>query len=92
MEDEKFVWDDVKAASNFADHSVTFEAAREVFKDPCSSGLMTVSTMAKTGCHSGVVDSHMLYVAYTIQGEKIRIISTRGAEPHERRWYHEENR
>ena len=94
MEDEKFVWDDVKAASNFADHGVTFEAAREVFKDPFA--LEWLDDRFNYGEDRyvilGMVDSHMLYVAYTMQGEKIRIISARGAEPHERRWYHEENR
>jgi uncharacterized DUF497 family protein len=34
MQDNTFVWDDTKAASNYADHGVTFEAARAVFKDP----------------------------------------------------------
>jgi uncharacterized DUF497 family protein len=31
----------------------------------------------------------MLFVTYTITGEAIRIISARGAEPHEKRRYHE---
>lgn len=34
MQDELFEWDDAKAASNWRDHGVTFEMAREVFKDP----------------------------------------------------------
>ena len=40
----------------------------------------------------GLVDNRLLYVAHTLRGDKIRIISARGAEPHERRQYHEENR
>jgi uncharacterized DUF497 family protein len=40
----------------------------------------------------GLVDNRLLYIAYTLRGDKIRIISARGAEPHERRQYHEENR
>ena len=39
----------------------------------------------------GMVDSRLLYVTYTMRGEAIRIISARGAEPHERRQYHEGN-
>jgi uncharacterized protein len=39
----------------------------------------------------GMVENRLLYVAYTMRGDKIRIISARGAEPHERRQYHEEN-
>jgi hypothetical protein len=39
----------------------------------------------------GMVNNHLLCVAYTMRGEAIRIISARGAEPHERRQYHEGN-
>lgn len=39
----------------------------------------------------GIVNNRLLFVAYTMRGEAIRIISARGAEPHERRRYHEEN-
>jgi uncharacterized protein len=39
----------------------------------------------------GMVENRLLYVAYTMRGDKIRLISARGAEPHERRQYHEEN-
>jgi uncharacterized DUF497 family protein len=39
----------------------------------------------------GMVENRLLFVAYTMRGENIRIISARGAEPHERRSYHEEN-
>ena len=33
MNDGKFQWDDAKAAKNYAKHGVTFERARDVFKD-----------------------------------------------------------
>jgi len=33
-----------------------------------------------------------LFVYYTLRGERIRIISARKAEPHERRRYDNENR
>lgn len=39
----------------------------------------------------GMVENHLLYVAYTMRGDAIRIISARGAEPYEQRQYHEEN-
>ena len=34
MDDGNYQWDDAKAASNYAKHGVTFEAARDAFKDP----------------------------------------------------------
>ena len=37
----------------------------------------------------GLVDGRMLFVIYTMRDAVIRIISARGAEPHEKRKYHE---
>jgi uncharacterized DUF497 family protein len=39
----------------------------------------------------GMVENRLLYVAYTMKGDRIRIISARGADPYEKRRYHEEN-
>ena len=39
----------------------------------------------------GMVSNRLLFVAYTMRGESIRIISARGAEQHESRRYHEDN-
>jgi uncharacterized DUF497 family protein len=39
----------------------------------------------------GMVEGRVLTVAYTLRNERVRIISARLAEPHERRRYHEEN-
>ena len=39
----------------------------------------------------GMVDGRLLYVASTVGEGVIRIISARGAEPYERRQYHEDN-
>ena len=37
----------------------------------------------------GLVDGRMLFVTYTMRGAVVRIISARGAEPNEKRKYHE---
>jgi uncharacterized protein len=39
----------------------------------------------------GMVQGRLLAVAYTLRGERVRVISARYAEPRERRRYHEEN-
>ncbi|HZK99563.1 MAG TPA: BrnT family toxin [Caulobacteraceae bacterium] len=39
----------------------------------------------------GMAEGRLLYVAFTMRGERTRIISARGAEPHERRQYHEDS-
>lgn len=40
----------------------------------------------------GMIEGRLLSVAYTMRGERIRIISARKVEPYERRKYHDENR
>ena len=37
----------------------------------------------------GLVDGRLLFVTYTMRGDVVRIISARGAEPHEKRTSHE---
>jgi uncharacterized DUF497 family protein len=39
----------------------------------------------------GMTEERLLYVAYAMRDERIRIISARAAEPQVRREYHEEN-
>jgi uncharacterized DUF497 family protein len=89
----EFEWDPEKAARNLTEHGVAFETASEVFRDP-----FAVEWLDDREDYSevrfvivGMVDDRLLYVAYTMRGEVIRIISARGAEPHERRRYHEED-
>ncbi|MGO9486439.1 MAG: BrnT family toxin [Rhodomicrobium sp.] len=94
MENDEFEWDDAKAASNLRDHGVTFEAARDVFSDPFiveweDDGQ---DESEERFAALGMVDNRLLFVAYTMRGETIRIISARPAEPFERRKYHNENK
>ena len=93
MEDDRFAWNNNKAASNYAVHDVSFEAARDVFKDPFAIDWLDEREPYGEDRYVilGMVENRLLYVAYTMRGDKIRLISARGAEPHERRQYHEEN-
>jgi uncharacterized DUF497 family protein len=94
MEDDEFEWRDEKAASNLREHGITFEMAREAFKDVFAVEWVDnrhddneerINMLA-------MLENHLLHLTYTLRGEKIRIISARKAEPHERRRYHNENR
>jgi hypothetical protein len=89
----RFEWDAAKAVRNEADHGVTFDVATLVFADPFA--LEWRDDREDYGEDRyvllGMVDGRVLYVAYTMRGDAIRIISARGAEPNERRRYHEEN-
>ena len=93
MSDDSFEWDDRKSASNFAKHGVTFEMAREVFKD--AFAIENYDDRENYGepryTIIGMVEGHLLFVAFTMKGDTYRIISARGAESHEQRQYHEAN-
>jgi uncharacterized DUF497 family protein len=94
MRDANFEWDDTKAEINQRRHGVTFEMAR----DACNDAFAIVGVDPLQDAREerlaliGIVDNRALFVAYTIRGERTRIISARKAEPHERRRYHDESR
>ena len=93
MNDDEFEWDDAKAAANDAKHGIEFEMARDAFDDPF--GITWDDDSEDYGeerhCLLGMVNSRLLFVSYTLRGDRTRIISARGAKPYEHRRYHEEN-
>jgi len=94
MNDDDFEWHAKKAARNYAEHGITFEVALEVFDDP---DVLDVPDDREDYGEDrfnaiGQVKGRPLVVTYTLRGPKIRLISARLAEPHERRQYHEETR
>jgi uncharacterized protein len=91
MIDDEFEWDDLKAENNFAKHGVTFEMARGAFRDAFAIELFDESAVYGEQRFQliGMSEGNLLFVAFAIRGEVIRIISARGAEPYERRRYHE---
>jgi uncharacterized DUF497 family protein len=93
MKDAEFEWDDAKAALNWRNHGVSFEMAREVFKDTFAIEWFDDrhSDVEERFVRIGMVEGRLLFVVYTLRGERVRIISARQAEPHERRRYHNEN-
>jgi uncharacterized DUF497 family protein len=91
MQDDEFEWDDNKAAANIAWHRVSFELARFAFGDPfaVSREDRRENYPERRYILLGMAQSQLLHVAYTMRGDRIRIISARTAEPRERRRYHE---
>lgn len=85
-----FEWDAVKERSNIAKHGLDFRTAARVFLDP-----FLVEFEDERGYREsrwnviGTVEGRVLFVTYTERNARIRIISARGAEPHERRKYHD---
>jgi uncharacterized protein len=94
MLDEAFEWDDEKAADNWLKHETTFETARKAFRDPFAVEWVDRGQDAdeERFVIVGMVDNRLLLVAYTLRGERIRIISARKPEANERRKYHNQNR
>jgi uncharacterized DUF497 family protein len=94
MEDGDFAWDDTKAAIHLLDHAISFEMARVAFRDVFSVEWIDDSqgVAEERYCMLAMAENRLLHVSYTLRGDKIRIISARKAEPHERRRYHTENR
>jgi uncharacterized DUF497 family protein len=64
-----FEWDDAKAAQNYADHGVSFEAAKKVFKDPFATERLDDREDYGEDRYGilGMVDGRILYVAYTLR-------------------------
>ena len=93
MKIDDFEWDDDKAASNRRHHKITFEQAREVFADAFIIEWSDEGHDEHEQRFSalGMVENRLLFVAYTMRGSAIRIISARLADPFERRRYHDEN-
>lgn len=83
MHDETFEWDETKAAENYTAHGVRFEAARDVFKDAFAVDWLDERVPYGEDRYAilGMVENRLLFVAYTMRGERIRIISTEEPKP-----------
>jgi uncharacterized DUF497 family protein len=94
MQGDGFEWDDDKAVNNKRDHKLTFEMAQHVFKDVFA--IMWADNCQGTAEERfvtiGMAETRVLYVSYTLRGDRIRIISARPAEPFEQPRYQNENR
>jgi hypothetical protein len=63
---------------------------REVFLDPYVIEFDDLDATGELRFNAiGLVEGRMLFVTYAMRGDVVRIISARGAEPHEKRKYHE---
>jgi uncharacterized protein len=85
-----FEWDSAKEQSNHKKHGVNFRTAARVFLDPYAIEFDDRDAAGELRFKAiGMVDGRLLFVAYAMRGDNIRIISARGAEAHEKRKYHE---
>ena len=89
----QFEWDESKAESNFAKHNVPFDKATLAFDDRFRS--MVADKRKDYGeprwILVGLSEGRLLTVVWTPRGEKIRLISARGANQREKRDYKKQN-
>ena len=88
----KFEWKENKAEANIRKHNVSFEEAKTVFGDPFAR----ISPDTDHSEHEerwhiiGMSkQNRVLLVAYTERNDTIRMITSRKAEPWERKCYEE---
>jgi len=85
-----FEWDTGKEKANRKKHGIDFRTAAKVFLDPYLIEFDDINAADELRFNAiGLVEARMLFVTYTMRGTVVRIISARGAEPHEKRKYHE---
>ena len=85
----RFVWDQVKAESNFAKHGLKFESALDVFLDPSNADFDAThvgdgESRRKT---VGLMSGRLVTVVYTLRGDAVRVISARPSNAKEKRRY-----
>jgi uncharacterized DUF497 family protein len=85
----KFEWNKSKAKANYARHGVSFDLAKEVFRDPFAVEFLDDRQDYRESRYIiiGLVGGHVLYVAYTERKDAIRLISARRATKHEEEAY-----
>jgi uncharacterized DUF497 family protein len=97
MQDERFEWDDEKAAANFKKHHITFEQASAVFDDPLAierpdRDQEDEDRYIITGKVTGLAGDKLVTVVYTERNGRIRIISARKATRREQDTYYQQAR
>jgi uncharacterized protein len=91
--DDAFEWDEQKAVTNLLKHRVSFERATFAFYD--TFAVEIADTRHEYGEERtlliGEASGELLTVIYTERGTKVRIISARRANRHERQYYQRQN-
>ena len=86
----EFEWDSAKEQSNRKNHGIDFRISAKAFLDPYVIEFDDRDAIGELRFNAiGLVEGRMIFVSYTMRGDVVRIISARGAEPHEKRKYHE---
>ena len=92
LDGQRFVWDSEKASRNALKHGIRFEEGREVFLDQLAKYEdASPENEARQACIGLTTEYRLLYVVHVIrEGDVLRLISARVAEPAERRRYEDD--
>ena len=85
----RFEWDGVKAALNLVKHGISFDESMAVFDDAHAlyQDDVSHSQIEQRQRILGRVSQGIVSVVYTQRGNLIRLISSRPASRHERKFY-----
>jgi uncharacterized DUF497 family protein len=85
----QFEWSEEKEAENLQKHHLSLKQGRYVFNDPFRKERHDDDSSIEEERYQTIgLVNHVLFVVFTERGENIRLISTRLAEPKERRIYY----
>ena len=89
----EFEWNEAKANDNYVKHGISFDLASKAFNDPFAIEFLDQRRdyAEERFVILGMVDHHLLYVAYTEREDRIRMISARRATKYEQEYYFEQN-
>lgn len=88
MKDDRFEWDDEKAAKNERRHGVTFERARKVFDDPNAIDEPDDDPDEERWRRIAMAGGQVLFVVTTERDGRQRIITARRATRNEQDRYY----
>ncbi len=83
----RFEWDEEKNRKNIEKHAIDFSDAAKIF------GEIRITKRSdrrgeKRWITTGIVNTRIITVVYTIRDRNVRIISARKANKHEKKTYH----
>jgi uncharacterized protein len=87
MRNERFEWDDLKAAQNWVKHRVSFEEASLALDDPHGLDVRQDYDDEFRSLLIATANGRILAVVYTERGLRIRLISARRATKNEKNDY-----
>lgn len=90
----EFEWDPQKAVANLEKHGVSFDEASLAFFDPNAIELFDELNSEDEVRYQlvGISDFRLLFVGYTLRGDRVRIITARKANARQVKYYNEQNR